>query len=81
MPAQLAITVRRVAKERRLAMSRALVELAQRGIEAEVEARENLKATYLRFMSEADPDRKGEAGKDLIRAVFGADALAEDSIQ
>lgn len=61
-------------------MSRALVELAQRGIAAEAEARKDLEATYCRFMSEPDPVRKAEAGKDLMRAVFGADAIAENSI-
>jgi hypothetical protein len=43
-------------------------------------ARDSLDATYRRFLSEADPERKGDAGKDLIRAVFGTDAIAEDSI-
>lgn len=81
IPAQLAEAVRRVAKQRRLTMSRALVELAQRGVEAEADAHKNLKATYRRFISEADPERKAEAGKDLIRAVFGAEAIAEDSIR
>jgi hypothetical protein len=52
------------AKKKHLTMSRAL----------------ELNATYRRFMSEADPERKGEAGKDLIRAIFGKDAIAEDSI-
>jgi hypothetical protein len=80
MPAQLAIEVKRVAKEKHLTMSRALVALAQRGVEAEAASRENLNATYRRFMSEANPDRKGEAGRDLIRAIFGKNALAEDSI-
>ncbi len=61
-------------------MSRALVVLAQRGVEVEAAARDSLNATYRRFMSETDPDRKGEAGKDLIRAIFGKDAIAEDSI-
>jgi hypothetical protein len=61
-------------------MSRALVMLAQRGVEAEAAARDRLNATYRRFMSEDDPGRKGEAGKDLIRAIFGKDAIAEDSI-
>jgi hypothetical protein len=64
IPAQLAIVVQRVAKKKHLTMSRAL----------------ELNATYRRFMSEADPERKGEAGKDLIRAIFGKDAIAEDSI-
>ncbi len=61
-------------------MSRALVVLAQRGVEAEAAARDNLNATYRRFMAEGDPQRKGEAGKDLIRAIFGKDAIAEDPI-
>ena len=61
-------------------MSRALVVLAQRGVEAEAAARANLNATYRRFMTEADRERKSEAGKDLIRAVFGKDAIAEDSL-
>ena len=61
-------------------MSRALVVLAQRGVEAEAAARANLNATYRRFMSEPDPARKNEAGKDLVRAVFGKDAIAEDPL-
>lgn len=80
IPAQLAVEVERVARKKHLTMSRALVALAQRGVEAEAAARENLHATYRRFVSEADPERKGEAGKDLIRAIFGKDAIAEDSI-
>jgi hypothetical protein len=81
IPAQLAAEVRRVAKERHLTASRALVALAERGVEAEAAARENLIATYRRFMSEADPKKKGEAGKDLIRAVFGEEAIAEDPVR
>jgi hypothetical protein len=80
IPAQLAVEVERVARKNHLTMSRALVVLAQRGVEAEAAARANLNATYRRFMSEADPERKNEAGKDLIRAVFGKDAIAEDPL-
>jgi hypothetical protein len=80
IPAQLAIEVERVARKKHLTKSRALVVLAQRGAEAEAAARDSLNATYRRFMSESDPQRKGEAGKNLIRAVFGKDAIAEDSI-
>jgi hypothetical protein len=61
-------------------MSRALVILAERGVEAEAAARDNLRENYDRFMSESDPDRKGDAGKDLIRAIFGKDAIAEDPL-
>jgi hypothetical protein len=80
IPAPLATEVRRVAKERRLTMSRALICLAERGLRAELDARNNLKTAYRRFMEEREPARKEEAGKDLIRAIFGKDAIAEDKI-
>ncbi len=76
VPAPLATEVRRVARERHLTMSRALVDLAERGLRAEIEARENLEAAYRRFMKEQEPVRKEEAGKDLIRAIFGKGAIA-----
>jgi len=81
VPAPLAVEVRRVAKERNLTMSRAIVAMAERGIGAELEARENLKTAYRRFMKEQEPARKEEAGKNLIRAIFGKDSVAEDSLR
>lgn len=80
IPAPLVATVRRVAKQRHLTMSRALVSLAERGARAELDAKRNLTATYKRFLDEQEPARKNEAGKDLIRAVFGKDAIAEDTV-
>lgn len=61
-------------------MSRAIVAMAERGVRAEREAKANLRAAYQRFMSEHDPARKEQAGKDLIRAIFGVDAIAEDTL-
>jgi hypothetical protein len=80
IPAPLAAEVRRVASERHLTVSRALVSLAERGVRAERDARENLKTSYLRFVKEKDPSQKDEAGRDLIRAIFGEDGIAEDTI-
>ena len=80
VPAPLAAEVSRVARERNLTMSRAIVALAERGVRAELDARENLKATYRRFMKEQEPARKEEAGRDLIRSIFGEDAIAEDTL-
>ncbi|HEV3197859.1 MAG TPA: hypothetical protein VGZ73_08120 [Bryobacteraceae bacterium] len=80
IPASMVAVVRRVAKERHLTLSRALVSLAERGVRAEFDAKENLKATYERFMDEQEPIRKNEAGKDLVRAIFGEDAIAEDTV-
>jgi hypothetical protein len=31
-------------------------------------------------MDERDPARRDEAGKDLMRAVFGKDAIADDTV-
>ena len=81
MPAQLAREVRRVAKERNVTLSRALVTLAERGVEAEAAARARLTATYEKFMAEGDPAKKSEVGEDLIRAIFGRTAIAEDPIR
>jgi hypothetical protein len=80
IPAELAVEVERLARKKHLTMSRALVVLAQRGVDAEAAARQTLNTAYRRFMAEADPARKDEAGKDLIRAIFGKDAIAEDPI-
>lgn len=81
IPATLVAEVRRVAKERKLTMSRALVSLAERGMQADLEAKEKLKAAYKRFMAEREAGPKNEAGKDLIRAIFGTDAIAEDTLR
>jgi hypothetical protein len=56
-------------------MSRALATLAER---AEAEANEQLEASVRRFINEKDPARKNKAGRDLIRAIFGRNAIAED---
>ena len=81
MPASLALEVRRLAKERHVTMSRALVTLAERGVRAEADAKVQLKASYRRFVEETDPAGKNEAGRDLIRSIFGNDSIAEDSIR
>jgi hypothetical protein len=80
IPAKLAAEVKRVARKRHLTMSRALVVLAERGVEAEEAARNQLADTYRRFMVEDDPRRKSQAGEDLIRAIFGKDSIAEDPV-
>jgi hypothetical protein len=80
MPAALASEVRRVAKERHVTISRALVVLAERGVRAEADAKEQLKASYRRFIDEKELSLKNEAGRDLIRSIFGTDSIAEDSM-
>jgi hypothetical protein len=74
------VEVRRVAKERHFTVSRAVASLVARGVQAEQNERESLDAAYDRFMTKADPKHREDAGKDLIRAVFGKDAIAEDPV-
>ena len=81
IPATLAAEVQRVAKEREVTRSRALVALAERGVRAEAEAKAQLKASYRRFIEEKEPALKNEAGLDLIRSIFGTDSIAEDPVR
>ena len=69
-----------MAKKQHLKMSRALVALAQRAVKADAPARDHINTTHQRFMAETHSARKDEAGKDLIRAIFGKAAIAEDAI-
>jgi hypothetical protein len=80
MPATLAADVRRVARERRLTLSGALVVLAERGVRAETESKQQLKAAYKDFVEETEPGRKNDSGKALIQAIFGKGSIAEDSV-
>jgi hypothetical protein len=50
----------------------------ENGVESEAAARAKLAATYEHFMSTQDPRKKSEVGKEMIQAVFGTDAIAED---
>ena len=61
-------------------MSHALIARAERGVRAEADAKEQLNASYRRFVEENEPVRKNEAGRDLIRSIFGKNSIAEDSI-
>ena len=64
-----------------MTMSRALVTLAERGVEAEAAARAKLNVAYEQFMAEGDPARKSEVGEELIRSIFGRAAIAEDPLR
>ena len=81
IPATLAREVRRVAKERKVTMSRALVTLAEQGVEAEAAERARLATAYEQFMNTQDPARKNEVGQELIQAIFGKASIAEDPLR
>ena len=47
-------------------------------VSAEPAPNTQMKAASNRFISESDPSAKNKAGRDLIRSVFGNEAIAED---
>lgn len=75
IPASLAADARLIAKEPHLTMS-----LAERGVCAEADAKQGLTAAYRAFVDAAESERKSESGRDLIRAVFGKNSIAEDFV-
>ena len=81
IPLPLAVRVRRVAKERDLTISGALVALAERGLQAEAEAQRTLRSAYRVYLAENEPARKNQIGKTLVRTIFGKDSIAEDSVR
>lgn len=81
IPASLAAAVRRTAKDRNLTISRALVFLAEIGVRAEADAREQLKSLSRRLLAETDPARKNKAAKDLLRSLAATGAIPEDSLR
>jgi hypothetical protein len=54
--------------------------LAERGVQAEQEAKDTLRAAYPRFLKKQEPEEKEQPGKDLIRAIFGKAGIAEDTL-
>ena len=50
-------------------------------VEAGVATRAKLTTAYENFMAEQDPARRIEVGEDLIRAIFGKAAIAEDPLR
>jgi hypothetical protein len=53
--------------------------LAERGVR-EQDALDKLTTTYRRFLDERELVGKDEVGRDLIRAIFGKNSIAEDPI-
>jgi hypothetical protein len=48
--------------------------------ETEQETKQDLTTTYQEFLNEQESSKKDKAGRELIRAIFGGYAIAEDSV-
>ena len=66
-----------LAAKRGLPCEEFLRDLVHEALNAELQRDEQLEASHSRFIEENDPVQKSEAGSDLIRTIFGYDALAK----
>jgi hypothetical protein len=71
LPARLADQVQRIARKKRLSDNRVLVELVEKGLEAQKEKEEAFFALANRFRSASDPEELQQLGDKMGRFVFG----------
>ncbi len=78
LPQQLWEEVNRIAGEQNWSISQSIVFLASVGAESQRRAEANLKARYDAFINEGDPEAQTRAGREMIRAIVGPEAIAKD---
>ncbi|MBZ5543000.1 MAG: hypothetical protein LAO07_04885 [Acidobacteriia bacterium] len=71
LPRDTARKVRSLAKQRRLSANRIIVELVEKGIEAEKRKQKEFFELAERFRTATDPKDVARLGDDLGRMVFG----------
>ncbi len=74
-PADLFQDIRRIADEEGWPLSKAVILLAKLGAKAQRQAEQSLHSTHEAFMSETSPQALDKRGDDMIRAIFGPDAI------
>jgi hypothetical protein len=78
-PADLFEEIKRIAAEENWPESKAVILLARLGAKAQREAERSLQASHEAFISESeresDPQKQQKRGDDLIRAIFGREAI------
>jgi len=62
-------------------MSKILSGYVEHGVRSDVDSMQRFDAAYDRFMEESNLEQKAAAGRELIRSIFGDDAIAEDQVQ
>ncbi len=71
LPSQIAQQVSRIAKKKRLSDNRVLVELLERGLEAEREREKKFFVLAERFRTASDPREIKQLGDEMGRFIFG----------
>ena len=68
----------RIASEQNWSVNEVIVYLARVGAASHRRAECNLKARYDAFVDEPDPEKQSRAGREMIRAIFGPESIAQD---
>jgi len=71
LPSRLAEQVDRMARKKRLSENRVLVELVERGLEAQKEKEKAFFALAERFRAASDPKEVKQLGDEMGRFIFG----------
>jgi len=71
LPIRLAEQVERIARKKRLSDNRVLVELVERGLEAQKEKEKAFFALAERFRAASDPKEVHRLGDEMGRFIFG----------
>ena len=71
LPSRLAEQVDRIARKKRLSDNRVLVELVERGLEAQKEKEKAFFALAERFRAASDPKEVKQLGDEMGRFIFG----------
>jgi hypothetical protein len=71
LPARLAKQVQRIAESKRLSDNRVLVELVERGLEAQKEKEKKFFTLAERFRAASDPKEIKQLGDEMGRFIFG----------
>ena len=74
-PADLAHEIKRISGEQNWPESQTIILLARLGMKAQKLAEQRQVASHDAFMKETDPEKQNERADELIRSIFGTDAI------
>ena len=67
--------IKRIAAEENWPESQAVILLARLGAKAQKVAAQKLKSSHAAFMNESDPRKRDQLGDEMIRSIFGPEAI------
>ncbi len=75
LPADLYAEIKRISANENWPESKAVLMLAKLGAKSQKKMEAQFHSAYEAFMSESDPKAKDQLGDEMIRSIFGPEAL------